>query len=61
MFKDNVIWVDFRLSKDIRDKQELTFAERIKAHSERTRAHLRASTSALEAIRRMFDETTTRG
>lgn len=40
MLRDNVIYVDFRLSKDIRDKQELSFAERMKAHSERIRRSL---------------------
>lgn len=56
MFEDNVIWVDFRLSKDIRAKQEMPFAERMKAYSEKTRSHVQASRSALETIKRMFDE-----
>ena len=51
MSEDNVIWVDFRLSKDIRSKQELSFAERMKNYSERTRDHLQASRTALETIR----------
>ncbi|WP_244466139.1 hypothetical protein [Hyphomicrobium sp. GJ21] len=51
MSEDNVIWVDFRLSKDIRSKQELSFAERMKNYSERTRNHLQASRTALETIR----------
>lgn len=51
MSEDNVIWVDFRLSKDIRSKQELSFAERMKNYSERTRGHLQASRTALETIR----------
>ncbi len=50
MFRDNVIWVDFRISKDIRDKQALSFAERLNASSERTRRHLAASRVALDAI-----------
>ena len=54
MFRDNVIWVDFRLSKDIRDRQALSFAERMKASSERTRQHLQASRTALEAIKLML-------
>ena len=54
MFRDNVIWVDFRLSKDIRERQTLSFAERMKASSERTRRHLEASESALEVIRLML-------
>lgn len=55
MFEDNVIWVDFRLSKDIRSKQALSFAERMKAHSERTRSHIQASKSALETIILMLE------
>lgn len=55
MFEDNVIWVDFRLSKDIRSKQALSFAERMKAHSERTRSHIQASKSALEIIIQMLE------
>ncbi len=55
MFRDNVIWVDFRLSKDIRDKQVLSFAERMNAVSARTQGHLQASKSALELIRLMFE------
>lgn len=56
MFRDNVIYVDFRLSKDIRDKQELSFAERMKAHSERTRSHVQASKSAIALIMAMLDK-----
>ncbi|AGK59332.1 hypothetical protein HYPDE_38303 [Hyphomicrobium denitrificans 1NES1] len=56
MFEDNVIWVDFRLSKDIRSKQELSFAERMKAHSERTCSHVQASKTALEMIKKMLGE-----
>lgn len=56
MFEDNVIWVDFRLSKDIRAKQELSFAERMKGYSERTRSHTRASKTALEMILLLLDE-----
>ena len=55
MFEDNVIWVDFRLSKDIRGRQEMSFAERMQAYSERTRSHVQASKSALETIRQMLD------
>lgn len=55
MFRDNVIWVDFRVSKDIREKQVLSFAERMKASSARTQARLRASNSALEVIRLMLE------
>lgn len=54
MLRDNVIWVDFRVSKDIRDKQVLSFAERMRASSERTQTHLRASKSALETIKQML-------
>jgi len=56
MFEDNVIWVDFRLSKDIRSKQELSFAERMRAYSERTRDHVQASKTALEMVKRMLDQ-----
>ncbi|RUP07539.1 MAG: hypothetical protein EKK38_18325 [Hyphomicrobium sp.] len=56
MFRDNVIWVDFRISKDIRDKQALSFAERMNASSERTRRHLAASKVALDAIRRTLGD-----
>jgi hypothetical protein len=54
MFRDNVIWVDFRFSKDIRDKQVLSFAERMKASSARTQSHLQASQSALDVIKQML-------
>ncbi len=54
MFRDNVVWVDFRISKDIRDKQLLSFAERMKASSARTQSHLQASKSALETIKQML-------
>lgn len=56
MFRDNVIWIDFRLSKDIRDKQVLSFAQRMKDSSARTRRHLQASQTALEVIRLMLDK-----
>jgi len=36
MFQGNVIYVDFRFPKDVQEKQELSFPERMKAHSERT-------------------------
>ncbi len=52
MFRDNVIWVDFRISKDIRNKQALSFAERRNAGLGRTRRHLAASRVALDAIMR---------
>ncbi len=51
MFRHNVIWVDFRLSKDFRDKQILSFVERVKASSTGTRDHLQASQSALGLIK----------
>lgn len=54
MFRDNVVWVDFRVSKDIRAKQTLSFAERMNSHSQRTQSHLRASKSALEIIKQML-------
>ncbi len=55
MFRDNVIWVDFRFSKDIRERQVLPFAERVQASSARTQRHLQASNSTLEVIRLMLD------
>lgn len=54
MFRDNVIWVDFRLSKDIRDKAALSFTERMNMSSVRTRGHLEAPRTALEAVKRML-------
>jgi hypothetical protein len=56
MFRDNVIWVDFRLSKDIREKQALSFGDRMKARSERTQRNLQASASTLEVIRLMLEK-----
>lgn len=56
MSEDNVIWVDFRLSKDIQSRQELSFADRMRAYSERTRAHVQESQSALEMIRQTLDQ-----
>ena len=55
MFRDNVIWVDFRLSKNIRKNQVISFAERMKARSARTQSHLHASRSALETLKLMLD------
>ena len=55
MYTDNVIWVDFRLSKDIRAHQKSPFAERIAAHSARTQEHLQASKSAIEIIKMMVE------
>ncbi|CAA2142712.1 hypothetical protein HYPP_03734 [Hyphomicrobium sp. ghe19] len=54
MFRDNVIWVDFRVSKDIRDRQALSFAERLKASSAQTRGHIEATKSAIEVVRKML-------
>jgi len=48
---DNVIWVDFRFSKDIRSCQILSFRERMRGRSERTRQHIQSTKSALEVIR----------
>ena len=55
MYTDNVIWVDFRISKDIRAHQKSPFAERMTAHSVRTQAHLQASKTALEVIKMMAE------
>jgi hypothetical protein len=55
MFRDNVIWVDFRLSKDIRARQALSFAERMKASSDQTQQYLQISQSALDVIRMMLE------
>ncbi len=56
MSADNIIYVDFRFSKDIRDRHAIPFAERIKERSERTRDHLRRAKSALEQIKAMQEE-----
>jgi hypothetical protein len=56
MFRDNVIWVDFRISRDIRDGQVLSFAERMKRSSERTQQSLQTSRSALEVIKLMLEK-----
>jgi hypothetical protein len=62
MFRDNVVWVDFRISKDIRDKQVLSFAERMRSSSARTRGHVEASKTSLKLIKLWFDdEKNTRG
>ena len=55
MFRDNVIWVDFRLSKDIRDNQVTSFSEWIRAKSARPQSHRHASRSALETLKLMLD------
>jgi hypothetical protein len=55
MDTDNVIFVDFRFSKDIRDRQAISFAQRMKESSQRTRDHLRAAKSALEQIKAMTE------
>jgi hypothetical protein len=57
MFRDNIIWVDFRVSKDIRNKQALSFAERLKASSAQTRGHIEATKTAIEAVKRMLAAT----
>ena len=56
MQRDNVIWVDFRLSKSIRDGQLLSFSERMRARSTRTRDHIEASKNALEAVKQMLND-----
>jgi hypothetical protein len=55
MYEDNVIWVDFRFSKDIRDRQVLSFRERMRGRSERTQRHILATQSALDVIRAMLN------
>jgi hypothetical protein len=55
MSRDNIIWVDFRFSKDIRGSQVISFAERLKARNASTRSHRHASNSALETLRLMLD------
>ncbi|SFV37012.1 hypothetical protein [Hyphomicrobium facile] len=54
MFRDNVIWVDFRVSKDIRERQALSFAERLKASPAQSRGHVEVTKTAIEAVRRML-------
>ena len=51
MYTDNVIWVDFRLSKDIRTCQVLSFRERMRGRSERTQQNIRSTQSALDLLR----------
>jgi hypothetical protein len=53
---NNVIYVDFRFSKDIRSRQALSLSERMQESSDRTLALLRASRSALENIKAMSIE-----
>lgn len=55
MFRDNIIWVDFRISKDIRDQQVLSFAEHMKASSVRTHGHIEASKTSLNLIKLWFE------
>ena len=56
MDTDNVIYVDFRFSKDIRDRQAISFAQRMKESSQRTRDHLHAARSALEQIKAITEK-----
>lgn len=56
MFRNKVIFAYFRFTKDMRDKQQLSFAEERQAHSEPTWSHLQASKSALEVIKAVFDK-----
>ncbi len=61
MGTSNIIYVDFRLSKDIRDRQLMSFAERMRESSERTQSHIRATKSALEQIKAMTEKPTLDG
>ncbi|MBY0561951.1 hypothetical protein [Hyphomicrobium sp.] len=54
MFRDNVIWVDFRVSKDIRERQALSFAERLKGGPAQAPGHIEATKSAIEVVRKML-------
>jgi len=56
MFQDNVIYVDFRFSKEIQKKQVSSFAERIKAHSEHSQRNVQAARSAIEVVLAMLDK-----
>jgi hypothetical protein len=56
MGTSNIIYVDFRFSKDIRERQVISFAERMRESSERTQGHLRAAKSALEQIKAMTEK-----
>lgn len=56
MVGDNIVYVDFRFSKDIRAQQLMSFRERIKESSARTRQRILMSKTALEVIRLMFEQ-----
>ena len=56
MVRDNVIWVDFRLSKDIRDHRMLSYEERLMGSSALTQEHIQATKSAIELIKLMLDK-----
>jgi hypothetical protein len=51
-----VIYVDFRFSRDIAKKQVISLQERIREKSERTRRHVQMTQTALDAIRLMREE-----
>ena len=50
MFKDNVIWIDFRSRKSL-----ILSSEKIKATSARTRDHIQSANSAFEAIKLVLE------
>ena len=54
MFRDNIIWVDFRVSKDIRERQALSFAERLQGRPAQSRSQIEATKSAIEVVRKML-------
>ena len=55
MFRHNVIWVDFRLSKNIRKNQVISFMQWMKARAGRRHSNDHASRSALEIVRLMLE------
>jgi hypothetical protein len=55
MFRDNVNWVDFRFSKDIRGSQVVSFEQWMKARAGRAQSNHHVSRSALEIVKLMLD------
>ena len=56
MFRNNVIWVDFRLSKGIRKNRVISFMQWMKARAGRTHGDDHGSRSApREIVRPMLD------
>jgi hypothetical protein len=51
-----IIYVDFRFSRDIMKKQVISLQERVRAKSECTKRHVKMSETALDAIRLMRED-----